>query len=59
VSVAQQIRSRLDRLGYNREYDASIFEGIASKDTIKKTLQRSRDKIGKTTTKYFYLKYTA
>ncbi|MCF6201071.1 MAG: hypothetical protein L3J42_02905 [Hydrogenimonas sp.] len=58
MSAAQQIRSRLDHLDFNREYDASVFEGIASKETIKKTLQRSRDKIGKTTAKYFYIKYT-
>jgi enoyl-[acyl-carrier-protein] reductase (NADH) len=58
VSVAQQIRSRLDQLEFNREYDTSVFGDITSKETIKKTLQRSRDKIGKTTTKYFYLKYT-
>ena len=58
MSVAQQIRSKLDRLKFNREYDASVFDGIASKETIKKTLQRSRDRVGKTTTKYFYIKYT-
>ena len=58
MSVAQQIRSQFDYLDFDREYDASIFDGIASKETIKKTLQRSRDRIGKTTTKYFYLKYT-
>ena len=58
MSVAQQIRSQLDRLEFNREYDASVFDGIASKETIKKTLQRSRDRVGKTTTKYFYIKYT-
>ena len=58
MSVAQQIRSRLDHLDFNCEYDASVFEGIASKETIKKTLQRSRERIGKTTTKYFYVKYT-
>ena len=58
MSVAQQIRSQLDYLHFNCEYDASVFEGIASKETIKKTLQRSRDKVGKTTTKYFYVKYT-
>ena len=51
MSVAQQIRSHLDHLDFNREYDASVFGDIASKETIKKTLQRSRDKIGKTTTK--------
>jgi len=59
LSVAQQIRSQLDHLEFNREYDASVFGNIASKETIKKTLQRSHDKIGKTTTKYFYLKYTS
>ena len=58
MSASQQIRSRMDHLDFNREYDASIFQGIASKETIKKTLQRSRDKVGKTTTKYFYIKYT-
>ena len=58
MSAARQIRSQLDRLHFNREYDTSIFEGIASKETVKKTLQRSRDKVGKTTTKYFYIKYT-
>ena len=58
LSAAQQIRSQLDHLDFNREYDTSIFNGIASKETIKKTLQRSREKVGKTTTKYFYLKYT-
>ena len=58
MSAAQQIRSQLDQLAFNREYDASVFNGIASKETIKKTLQRSRDKVGKTTTKYFYVKYT-
>ncbi len=58
MSAAQRIRSRLDHLQFDREYDTSIFEDIASKETIKKTLQRSRDKIGKTTTKYFYIKYT-
>ena len=58
MSVAQQIRSQLDRLHFNCEYDASVFDGIASKETIKKTLQRSRERVGKTTTKYFYVKYT-
>lgn len=59
MTAAQAIRRRLDRLDFDREYDASVFEGIASKETVKKTLQRSHDKIGKTTEKYFYLKYTA
>jgi hypothetical protein len=59
LSVAQQIRLQLDYLEFNHEYDTSVFGNIASKETIKKTLQRSRDKIGKTTTKYFYLKYTS
>ncbi len=58
MSAAQQIRSYLEHLDYNHEYDASVFDGIASKETVKKTLQRSHDMIGKTTTKYFYLKYT-
>ena len=56
--MAQLIRMQLENLDYNREYDASVFNDIASKETIKKTLQRSRDRIGKTTTKYFYIKYT-
>jgi hypothetical protein len=46
-----RISSQLDRLEFNRKYDTSVFGNIASKETIKKTLQRSRDKIGKTTTK--------
>jgi len=58
LSVAQQIRSQLDQLNFNCEYDASVFDGIASRETIKKTLQRSRERVGKTTTKYFYIKYT-
>ena len=58
VSISQQIRSQLNHLDFNHEYDTSVFDGIASRETIKKTLQRSRDMVGKTTTKYFYLKYT-
>ncbi len=58
MSAAQQIRARLDCLDFNQEYDASIFGDIASKESIKKTLQRSHDKIGKTTSRYFYIKYT-
>ena len=58
MSAAQLIRSRLDQLDYNREYDTSIFDHIAPKETIKKTLQRTQEQIGKTTTKYFYIKYT-
>jgi hypothetical protein len=58
VSVAQRIRSRIDHLEFDREYDTSIFADIASQETIKKTLQRSHDRIGKTTHRYFYRKYT-
>ena len=58
MSAAKEIRARLDQLEFNREYDASVFDGVASKETIKKCLQRSRDRVGKTNGRHFYIKYT-
>ena len=57
MSLAREIRNRITHLNYNQEYSSAIFEGLASQELIKKTLQRSPDLIAKTTTKKFYRKY--
>lgn len=57
MTLAKRIRSRINHLEYNQEYTSAIFEDIANRETVKKTLQRSRDIIGKTSNKKFYRKY--
>ena len=57
MTQAKKIRSRINTLNYNEEYSAVIFEDIASQECIKKTLQRSQNMIGKTSTKKFYRLY--
>jgi len=57
MTLAKEIRNRIENLNYNEEYSSAIFEDIANKEVIKKTLQRSQDLISKTSTKKFYRRY--
>jgi len=57
MTLAKEIRNRIEHLNYNEEYSSAIFEDIANKEVIKKTLQRSHDLISKTSTKKFYRRY--
>ncbi len=57
MTQANEIRNRINTLNYNQEYNAAIFDDIANRETIKKTLQRSQHIIAKTSTKKFYRLY--
>jgi len=57
MTLAREIRNRINHLNYNQEYSSAVFKDIASKEVIKKTLQRSKDLIAKTSTKKFYRRY--
>jgi len=57
MTLAKEIRNRIYHLNYNQEYSSAIFEDIANKEVVKKTLQRSQDIIAKTNTKKFYRRY--
>lgn len=57
MTLAKEIRNRINQLEYNQEYSSVIFKDIANHETIKKTLQRSHDIIGKISNQKFYRKY--
>ncbi len=57
MTQAQHIRNMINTLQYNEEYSTTMFNEIASQETVKKTLQRSHNIIAKTSTKKFYRLY--
>lgn len=48
------VREKIKHLRYDKEYDYSVFEGIANREAVKKTISRSPSLVRKTVNGKFY-----